>query len=259
MKQKNQFFKTWLILTIILASSINQLKAQDAAYIEKVSYKAYVTNSLALWRTIEKKASERYQDDTDDMQKLFDLATVQYGLLSACIAKQDEKEFNKYLPKAAKNVDTLLKYNSKWAAAHALKAGVLSSEMAFSPAKGMILGPKSNNHIEKAITLDPQEPTGWIQKAGSKLHTPKMFGGSLKEAVKSYEKAVKLYEQDSSNMRENWQYLSAKTWLGIAYTKNEMFDEALQVYKDIMTFEPGFGWVKYDLLPNLKEKRKSQK
>lgn len=230
------------------------VKGQERTYFKRSSYKAYLTNSVGVWKAVEKKAENRYEEHPHDMQKLYDWTEIQYGLLNACVANKNKKVFDRYIEAAKKNIDTLLRYNSRWAAAHALKAGILSTEMAFSPSKGMFLGPKSNAHIEKALKFDKTEPTGWVQQAGSKLHTPKMFGGSLDKAVESYEKAIKLYEQDSSQCQNNWQYINAKAWLGIAYVKDEQYSKAHQTFKSVLAFEPAFEWVKHSLLPKLEKK-----
>ncbi len=240
-----------ITIGIIITGTIN---GQNSEYLRKSSYKAYLTNSVSVWKAIEKKAKTRYQEHPHDMQKLFDLAVIQYGLLNACVANEKKEVFEAYLDKAKKNIDTLLKYNPRWSAAHALKAGILSTEMAFTPSKGMFLGPKSNAHIDKAIKYDKTEPLAWIQQAGSRLHTPKMFGGRIDKAVESYEKAIDLFERDSSLYQNNWQYINAKAWLGIAYVKDEQYKKALQTFESVVKFEPDFGWVKDELLPRLNKK-----
>jgi tetratricopeptide (TPR) repeat protein len=209
---------------------------------------------VGVWKAVEKIAKQQYEEHPHDMQKLFDWAEIQYGLLNACVANENKEVFDRYIEVTEKNIDTLLRYNSRWAAVHALKAGILSTEMAFSPSKGVFLGPRSNEHIEKALKLDKTEPSGWVQQAGAKLHTPKMFGGSLDKALESYEKAISLYEQDSSQCHHNWQYINTKAWLGIAYVKDEQYSKALQTFKSVLAFEPDFGWVKHNLLPNLEKK-----
>jgi tetratricopeptide (TPR) repeat protein len=245
---------TKVLLTLSFALITISVNCQESEHLKQLSYKAYLTNSIEVWKTIENKAQEHWENDHSDLQRLFDLTEIQYGLLNACIANQNEEVFKNYVEETKNNVDTLLKYNPEWSSAHALKAGILSTEMAFSPSKGMFLGPKSNSHIEKAIKYDETEPRGWIQRGGSKLHTPKMFGGSTKEAVENYQKAVNLYEQDSTHCKNNWQYINAKAWLGIAYMKTEKYEKALKTFQSALEFEPSFDWVKYELMPNLKKK-----
>lgn len=83
-----------------------------------------------------------------------------------------------------------------------------------------------------------------------------MFGGNISEAIHCYKKGVKLYEKKPGDHKNEWQYINALAWLGNAYAKNEQYDKALKTYEKALEVEPGFNWVKYDLMKNLKEKLK---
>ena len=246
-----------IILTIMLCMCISKsYQSRSAVYVndslKKQMYQAYLANSISTWKTIENNVSDRYKKNPDNMQALLELTEVQYGLLYCCLAIQAKAVFKKFIDPAMTNVEKLLDANSKWAKAHALKAAILSVEMGFTPAKGMILGPKSGEHIEKAIKYDETEPTAWIQKASSKLHTPDMFGGNTKEAIQYYKKAINLYERNSVLCNNNWQYINSLAWLGKAYTETDNYDKAMKTYKKVLRIEPDFGWVKYKLLRSLK-------
>lgn len=241
-------------VSILIASS---LKAQNNN-LKKMAYKAYLTNSVKMWKSIEAKARQQYEANRDNFQLLLQLTNIQYGLLNACVANENKVVHEKYLQRAEKNVDTLLHYNSKWSAAHALKAGLLSSEMAFNPAKGMILGPKNQKHIEKALKYNKSEPLAWIQKGSTKLHSPKMFGGDTEEAINAYKKAIKLFEKDSSAYKDNWQYINSLAWLGYAYSKEEEYEKAIKIYQKALRIEPEFNWVKYNLMKKVKQKMSDQ-
>jgi tetratricopeptide (TPR) repeat protein len=258
MKNAKKTLQTTILLISTFMAVVLQGNAQNSEYLKKNSYKAYLTNSIKVWKAVEKKAQQQYRDNEGNFQLLFDLTAIQYGLLNACVANKNEGVFEQYLPKANRNTDTLLEYNPEWSAAHALKAGILSTEMAFNPMKGMSLGPRSSAHIEKSIRYDENEPLGWIQRGGSKLHTPKMFGGNIKEAIESYEQAISLFEQDSGLCKNNWQYLNTKAWLGIAYAEDKQYKKALAAFEDALEYEPGFDWVKYHLLPELKKNLKEE-
>jgi len=248
-----KFITTAIIISLCLLGA-ESLKGQQTKEIKKMAYKAYINNSLDMWVSVESKARKKYEANPENFQLLLKLTEVQYGLLKACIANKNKKTYDMYKEKASKNVETMLDYNEKWAAAHALKAGLLGVEMAFNQLKGMTLGPKSEKHIKKAIQYDKREPLAWIEKGNSKLHTPKMFGGNSRKAIESYKMAIKLFEQDSSLRRHNWKYIDTLAWLGRAYTKDEAYKKALSVYKKALEIEPDFNWVKYHLIKKVKQK-----
>ncbi len=246
MKTINYF--SFVLLIMMMGAPII---AQPSHTLKEQCYTAYLNNSVAVWKTIENQAKNRYNENQDNMYLLIELTRVQYGLLNACIATDDEVTYDEYIDEAHSNVDELLEANENWSEAHALKAGLYSIEMGFSPGKGMFLGSKSEEHIQKAIKIDPLEPTGWIRKGGSKLFTPKMFGGSIEAAVKYYKKAISIYENDTLKSKNNWEYINTLAWLGIAYKKQENYNGAMKIFKKALSVEPNFNWVSKQLIPAL--------
>lgn len=250
--------QTIIIAVIILFTGLWTIhplktKAQENTNLKKQTYKAYLTNSLSVWKAIEKNARKTYRADSNNMQSLLELTEVHYGLLNSCLSNQAKEEFEKYIKRAKADVETLLETNKRWAKAHALKAGLLSMEMAMNPSKGMLLGPKSGKHIAKAIKYDSKEPLAWFQKGGSKLHTPKMFGGNDEEAVKHFQKAVQLYESDTILCKNNWQYINTLAWLGNAYAEIEKYDKARATYEKALKVEPEFHWVRHVLMKKVQK------
>ena len=136
----------------------------------------------------------------------------------------------------------------------ALLSSIYGWEMGYSPWKGMFLGGKSSSNIEKATKVDGSSAIVWQIFGNSKLFTPRAFGGSISEAVEAYEKSVKLYEANPALTKSNWRYLDALAWLGQAYEQNNQLDEARKTYEKALEVEPGFGWVKYKLLPEIASK-----
>jgi len=202
-----------------------------------------------LWQQTAKGLEAMVQaTPTDDGLKM-ELAHVYYGLLGTSIALQDEDLFDAYRDKAINLMSSLEKVADFKASAKALRAGVYGIEMGFSPWKGMSLGMKSGSLIDAALEADEAEPLAWKERAGSKLHTPAMFGGSKAKAVTFYAKAVSLYEDGSHEMAWNWQYLQTLTWYGIALQEHEAYDEALAVYARVLAMAPDYGWVKFVLQP----------
>jgi len=257
MKTNNLKFKTSIILILCFSIFTNPLIAQDNNISEDLKplfYRAYLTSSSNLWIDGINKLTERFENSSEDMEILLELAKAQYGLLQSCIPNKDKSTFNKYVDKLEKNVSKLLKHNEKSAIAHVLQAGIYSVKMAFAPMKGMYLGPKNIKHTELAIKYDDKLPEAIEMKASSKLFTPEAFGGDIPGAVKLYTKAVELYELNPEELAFNWNYINALAWLGVAHQKAENNAEALKVYNKVLEVEPEFNWVKFALKPSVQEK-----
>ncbi len=215
---------------------------------------AYVMNSLRMWNEIIKNYESECLSKPDNIEASYKLVRAYTGLLNACIGNQDKETFDATIENAEKALKSLIKLTPNWAKVYALESAIISAKLAFEPNKGMILGPRSQKAIEKALKLNENEALAWYQLGGSKLHTPEQFGGSITKAIESYKKAIELFEADTATIENNWQYIGAITWLGIAYDKNSDYNEAIKTYENVLKLEPDMGWVKFVLLPETNKK-----
>jgi len=244
-----------IILAIISAAFLTSAMAQNVLpkNLKVQFYKAYTSNSQELWKDGLRQLDAIYNSD-QDVKWLLEITKAEFGLVGTCKGVGDKKTGKKYSDQAQKHAEELLRKNEDWSEAHALLGGLLGFQISYSPMKGMWLGPKSDQHIEKAIRLDEKNPAAWYQKGSSYYHTPGMFGGDIGKSVESFEQSVALYEQKAEALDYNWQYLDALVWLGQAYQKNDQLEKAKATYKKALRVEPEFGWVKNHLLPELDKK-----
>lgn len=217
---------------------------------DKMAYQAYITNNKSLWKQLVSEQEDTYKKAKTN-ENLYHLLLAQHGLLGATMADQDEDLFDDHYKKAKDNIKELIAADYQVANAKAVLSAVYGWEMAYSGYKGMFLGGKSSTNIQDATKLDPSSPLVWQVYASSKLFTPAMFGGDIKIALSSFEKAVELYEGNNAQRESNWRYLDALAWLGQAYEANNQKEMAKKVYGKALEIEPNFGWVKYALLPSV--------
>lgn len=244
-----------LIIALISTAFMTFGKTQNVLpeNLKELFYKAYTSNSVALWKDGLRQLDSIYHSDKD-RKWLLEITEKEYGLVASCQEAGDKKICKKYTDLAQRHAEELLRLNEDWSEAHALLGGLLGFQISYSPMKGMWLGPKSNQHIEKAIRLDEKNPFAWFQKGSSYYHSPSMFGGDIGKSVESFEKSESLYEQNGASLDYNWQYLDALVWLGQAYEKNDQWKEAKATYEKALRLEPEYKWVKYQLLPELEKK-----
>ncbi|HNP20034.1 MAG TPA: hypothetical protein PKL31_16465 [Fulvivirga sp.] len=218
-----------------------------------LEYGAYLTNSKSLWKSAVQKRTAIYTK-SKNMSDLFDLVLAQHGLLGATMGDKDETLFDEYLDSTKDNLDLLIEQNYQLAESKALLSSIYGFEMGYSSWKGIYLGSKSSGLIDDALAVDNNSPLVWQIYASSKLFTPTMFGGDKNEAVKAYEKAIALYDQQGSSKLNNWRYLDAQAWLGQAYIVTGKKEKGVAVFENVLQQEPDFNWVSKVLLPKAQPK-----
>jgi tetratricopeptide (TPR) repeat protein len=253
--------KTQFIL-FALACNFFSCFAQNSLSNE-TAYKAYLGNkdvkvTKDLWKSFTSDMSAK-ANSIDNKNTRFELALAQFGLLSATMRDKDEDLFDEYIDDAEENLEVLIDDNKSWGDPKALLGAITGLKIAYMPIKGMFLGPKSQELLEKSIKESPKSPLAWKLYGNSKLQTPEAFGGDIKEAIKAYEKAITLFESDTTSLQFNWFYLDTLAYLGQAYTKDSQSSKAITVFEKALTVEPNFMWVKYTLLPNAKKQPTSAK
>jgi tetratricopeptide (TPR) repeat protein len=233
---------TVFTITILLAGSITL--AQNS----KDTYEAYLSSLTMLWETSVNRQQTAY-NQSKSPEELFKLVLAQYGLLNNTMADSDESLFDKYIDATDENLDKLIELNYKSAEAKAIQSAVTGLKIAFSSWKGMFLGAKSANLIDKAIEEAPGSPIVRKLHASYLYFTPEMFGGDKALATSEYRKAVELFEK--GDVANSWMYLDALAWLGISLNDQGDKQQAREVFQKALAVAPDFKWVKFELLPNV--------
>lgn len=247
-----------IILTILslMVAAVVQNNAQSVKP-GGGSYEAYlgsadVATVKNMWKSVVAEAQTEYGKNEKSSEHLFLLCLSQFGLLNATMRDQDESLFDDYIDDAEENIETLIEMNKKAGEPKALLSALYGLKMAYSPWKGMYLGPRSGSLIEDAKAQAPGSALVWKLYANSKLFTPETFGGDIKEAIRAFEKSISLYQADPESARQNWFYLDTIAFLGQAYMKDGQTLKAIAILEKALTVEPQYAWVKMQLLPQAK-------
>lgn len=83
-------------------------------------------------------------------------------------------------------------------------------------------------------------------------YAPPAVGGSKKEAIKSYSRAIELLETDMKKIHR-WLYLNTLVGLAKSYRETGNRPMAVITLRKALEFEPEFKWVKERLLPEMLE------
>ncbi len=206
----------------------------------QTQYAAYLKASKTMWEKSIRQASNEKGESS------FEVAMAMYGLLNNTMATQDEETFDFYKDRTIDLLEQIIDENPDWGEPKAVLSSTYGLVMAYSPMKGMILGMKSSSLMDDAVKLQPESPLVQKLYAGSKLYTPKMFGGDPNEAIKAFTQSILLYEKEGET-QDNWLYLDAMMGLAMSYKSTKQDAKAKSTLEEAVTIEPQYYWAKSTL------------
>ncbi|MCG6189190.1 hypothetical protein [Maribellus maritimus] len=222
---------------------------------EKI-YEAYISGNMKEWKTV---IDQMQRQSEKPPEFLIELVNYQYGYIGWCIGEDKNGEAKQTIKLAEENLEKLKNRNYSISEINAYKSALYGFKIGLSPIKATILGPKSLNHSKLAIEQDKTNPMGCIQYGNSQFYMPPVFGGSKKEAVEYFLKALRLMETEKAKTEDNWNYLSLLTQIAQSYEDIDETEKADSIYNKILETEPRFEYVKKELYPDfLKKKNKNE-
>jgi tetratricopeptide (TPR) repeat protein len=230
----------FLLLLIVAAAKAEDFKAEI--------YKAYISGDMNKWEQVLGNMEIVYKSNPD-YKLLENIVEVQYGLIGYLIGQDEDKKAEKIMEVAEKNLDVLMNRNNKIARYWAYKSAFTGFKIGISPYKAPFLGPRSFAYINEALALDENNPYVLMEYANGKYYAPAFAGGDKPLALKSFQKALRILEQDSLNLKNSWYYLMAKTNYGTALLKKGDKTDAIRIFDEILAFEPHYTWVAEELKP----------
>ncbi len=243
---------TIIALVLFLGAIPGRVFATASIETRKALYDAYLSGLKLLWEKGVAQEQRKFDSHPTDHNR-FDLAYAQFGLLSYTLKNKDEELFDDYVDETIEHLEHLVENDFQVAESKALLSSIYGLKIGYSSWKGMFLGPRSARLIEEATKTDRNSAIVWKLNGRSKQFTPKSFGGDNEAAIRSYEKAIKLWETQSL-IEDNWFYLDTYAWLGLAYEKKGDVEKAINCYEKALELEPDFNWVKNSLLPKARSK-----
>jgi len=142
----------------------------------------------------------------------------------------------------------------KTAEVAALLSSSYGKKSALSPVRAFYFGYKANHWIHIADTLEKESPKVFLVAAIHLMHTPEVFGGDksrseslLKNAltIVKQNKAIDTNEIDWAGKAEIFAYLAQLEIL----RENKI--KAKKYIKKALSIKPDYGFVKFDLIPQL--------
>ena len=214
-------------------------------------YTAYYASSMDVWKTAidEMEAAKK-----KNVAYLLDLLNYQYGYIGWCIGEERTAEAERYLARAEENLGLLRERAAPSSTLLAYQAALTGFRIGLSPISAPFIGPGAVEAAKASLEADNENPFAHLQYGNVLFYMPGLFGGSREKALFHYQTAATLMERRPQDTVENWNYLSVLVTIARAHEEMGNQAAAKRVYLKILGIEPGFLWVKEELLPALEER-----
>ena len=213
-------------------------------------YQAYISGKMKGWKTA---IDNMEKQKSNQPEFLLQLINFQYGYVAWCLVNDNKNETKHYLSKLEENLEKLKSIFGETAEYHAYMAAVYGFKIGLSTWRTPFFGPKSMDHAEKAMKTDNLSFQANMEMGNIWNHMPAMFGGSDKKALNYYSNALEIMEKKpEKTRRNNWMYLNLLTLVGQMHQEMGNPEQAEKYFEQALQIEPGFVWVKEELLPSLK-------
>ncbi len=177
------------------------------------------------------------------------LSLADYRLLNYYFARKGKEKAQRFLDEGLNYLEKALKKQSSDGEFDALYASFLGIKINLKPEEAMFLGMEIERYFASALNKSPENPRVNLLRGISLLYTPEMFGGGAKNALKSLEKSVSLFEKEKieNPILPSWGKEEAYTYLGLAYGKLGEKEKAISALKKALEINPNFAYAKIQL------------
>lgn len=254
--------KLFVMLGIVVFLCISSPKAlaQQADSLEK----SFLQYEAQLYSAVNNADKQLLLQAQTGFQKLADhkeqamLARYYIGYadyrLSSIFEDMNEDQKRTYLDSAIKNLQTVTEMAPDFAEGWALLGNCygMKATGVFSAVR---YGPKSEDAINRALELAPQNPRVVMMNGISLMHKPGMFGGSVEKAINEFKEAAELFKEydPPSNLHPDWGTAENYAWMAQAYIQQGELQQAKLAYQSALHIDPDYYWVQDVLLPELKQ------
>lgn len=244
-------YRKLLLISLLFIFSSLQGQNKEFKVYQDLIYESFISNQVSIWEGTLGIMEASYKENPGP-DKLYDIVLAQYGIVGYYLGFDNDKRGRFHIEKSKPYLEELLKTVGYEAQAYAFQSAFYGYEIALSPLKGAMLGPRSNRAADKAVEFDSDYVRVWIEKGNISFYTPSILGGSKSEAVKYYSKAIDIFEKNGIANNHRWLYLNTLISLAKSYEYIDDVDSALKIMDKVLEYEPDFKWAKEDYLPGLK-------
>lgn len=125
-----------------------------------------------------------------------------YCRILAAFMEQDKDKVDAILDPAEADINSALAINAKNSEVYTIQAMLYQARISVSFTRGMKYSGMANESIEKAIVMNPSNPRAYYIKGQNIFYTPSMFGGGAENAKPHFEKALAIFNAQSTTAKD---------------------------------------------------------
>ncbi len=251
---------TILVIPLFVFVTLAQTSSELISEAKKIIYQGDIHFDEGLYLKGRGLFERVLSSEPENFLAKYYLAYTDYKLSIYFMSKKEQIQFDRFVKSGIETCKELLSKNNEDAETKALLGGIYGIQIANEPNLGQVIGPQSNALLFEAVELAPDNPRVLVLAGINKLNTPEFFGGSKTKALEYFKKAVNLFENSGAVNSDGieWGHLYALGWLGKTFLKMKDYDSAYRTFNKALSIEPEYSWIKYNLLPKVKEKMSTQ-
>lgn len=202
-----------------------------------------------------------YSAQPQNLLALYYLTYSEYRLLMYGLHKPEKPVYDNFIDKAIENAKKLIEIKEYKGEGSVLLAAIYMMKISNSTMEAPILSPRFHGLLDDAQEIDSSNPRSYLVRGIMKYNTPAFFGGSKEDAINNCRQAISLFKKNkyTDSLSIDWGLAESYTWMGIALNETGQTAKAKEAYLKALEASPDYGWVKYNLLPNLEKAQASTK
>jgi len=264
-KKKDQILLLMSIFGILFLASAQAQSSSSVLNAKLLAESGLFHGNIPEIHTAHQMLEQAIKDNTNSQEAYYYLGYIEYQMaILHMTAEQrgddistDQDSALIYLNKAIDQLKKSIDLNKKSQIAtesYALLSMTYGQKIRLQPRKGMVLGIRSRRSIKRAKKINSYNPRVILAEAISNYNTPSQYGGSQEDGLEGFKHAISLFtpQEDNYQLLPTWGEIEAHTWLGIAYMQAEQYQQAQDSFEKALSINPNYGWVKYNLMPQLK-------
>lgn len=237
-------------ITSILSISLLCIITKAGVVDHDVMFKAYLANDMNRWGDeLTKYTHTKNLTATDKL----DICNYLYGYAAVLMDKGDDETTEEWLKIMENYLNDLEKTNAPKSTLYVYRSSVLAFRSRMNKWKMISYANKSLDYLDKALEINSNDPLAVGLKGNVKFYVPALIGGSKKESIPYYERAIRLLKANPQKVYR-WNLCAIELCLAQAYEKTGNKQKAIEQVNKIIEECPSFKYVRDTYLPALTKK-----